>query len=196
MQCTPADRAIVGILLAAGSSQRFGADKLMHTLPDGEPIAVSAAKSLIAALPRSLAVVRSGDGELAAALRAAGFDIAVHADAQRGIGSSIAAGVKASADAQGWVIALADMPWIEIATIQQVRQALLAGAPLAAPSCSGRRGHPVGFASHWLAQLSSLDGDSGARELLKEHRSDLSVIETGDAGVLRDVDHPDDLVAP
>ncbi|MCB1800211.1 MAG: nucleotidyltransferase family protein [Gammaproteobacteria bacterium] len=196
MRRAPADKTIVGILLAAGSSQRFGADKLLQPLPAGEPVAVAAAKTLVAAIPRSLAVVRSGDGELAAAMRAAGLDLVVHADAQRGIGSSIAAGVKASAAVQGWVIALADMPWIEVETIQQVHSALAADASLAAPSYSGQRGHPVGFASRWLAQLVSLDGDSGARDLLKEHRRNLTLIETGDAGVLRDVDHPGDLLIP
>lgn len=47
---------IVGILLAGGSARRFGADKLLHPLPDGVPIAVAAARNLAAALPRVVAV--------------------------------------------------------------------------------------------------------------------------------------------
>lgn len=117
----------------------------------------------------------------------------VNTGAQRGIGSSIAAGIQASAAARGWVIALADMPWIELATIRQVHQALATGASMVAPLHAGRRGHPVGFSSIWQAQLSNLDGDSGAREMLAENSSSLTLIETDDAGVVRDIDHPRDL---
>ena len=44
--------------------------------------------------------------------------------AQEGMGASLACGVMASPDASGWIVALADMPWIRPATIQSVAAAL------------------------------------------------------------------------
>ena len=49
---------ITGILLAAGSARRFGSNKLLHPLLTGVPIAVTAARRLLAVLPRCVAVVR------------------------------------------------------------------------------------------------------------------------------------------
>jgi len=39
----PAAGAIAGVLLAAGMGRRFGGDKLLHALPDGQPMAQAAA---------------------------------------------------------------------------------------------------------------------------------------------------------
>ncbi|MCE7877990.1 MAG: nucleotidyltransferase family protein, partial [Betaproteobacteria bacterium PRO3] len=67
--------APVGILLAAGSARRFGGDKLLALLPDGTPVGVASARTLVAVLPRTVAVVRSGDDALADALADAGATI-------------------------------------------------------------------------------------------------------------------------
>ncbi|KKB65401.1 hypothetical protein WM40_00680 [Robbsia andropogonis] len=94
----------------------------------------------------------------------------------------------------GWVIALADMPMIAPATTQEVAGALLAaGDPLAlvAPVYEGQRGHPAGIGAGHLAALLALDGDRGAGGWFKA--SGFITVETGDAGVLRDIDHPEDL---
>ena len=184
---------IVGVLLAAGSAGRFGAQKLLATLPDGEPIAVRAARSLLAAAPHSLAVVRPGDQALTRVLADSGLRIAVNERAAAGLGSSIAAGVSASADADGWLIALGDMPWIGTDTIRAVAEALLGGAGLAAPMYEGRRGHPVGFSSRWRSRLLSLTGDAGARSLIQEARAEARLLPTRDPGILMDVDRPRDL---
>jgi len=56
------------------------------------------------------------------------------ADACRtGIGSSIAVGVNATAAAGGWVVGLADMPFVSTDTIAAVRAAIENGAAIAAP---------------------------------------------------------------
>ena len=49
------------ILLAAGRSSRFGGNKLLHPLADGTPVALAAARNLVAALPGALAVVKWRD---------------------------------------------------------------------------------------------------------------------------------------
>ena len=187
---------IVGVLLAAGSGSRFGGDKLLASMSGGDRdvlLGVVAARNLAAALPRSLAVVRVGDARLTARLRATGLHVVECAAVDAGMGASLACGVAAAPDADGWVVALADMPWIVPATIRGVSDALRSGADIAAPSFQGRRGHPVGFARRHYAALAALTGDAGARALLEANRDRVTLIDVTDAGVLRDVDTPHDL---
>jgi molybdenum cofactor cytidylyltransferase len=186
-------REIVGVLLAAGAGTRFGGDKLLHRLPDGTPMAAAAAAHLKPACGRVVAVVRPGQGELAALLAEAGCEIVVCPEAEAGMGHSLAAGVRATADAGGWIVALADMPFIDSASHQAVASRLRDGASLAASQYQGRRGHPVGFSSRWFAELAALTGDQGARAILERHRAELIVCPVDDPGVLRDIDRPTDL---
>jgi len=189
---------VVGILLAAGFSTRFGTNKLLAPLPDGgpeagTPVAVAAARHLAEALPEPVAVVRPRAQKVAQLLREAGCRTVICRNAAQGMGTSLAAGVRAAGDADGWVIALADMPFIRPETIRRIAMALQEGAAIAAPACGGERGHPVGFARRFRDDLLALTGDGGAREILKAHPDWITLYETGDRGVLRDVDVPGDL---
>jgi molybdenum cofactor cytidylyltransferase len=188
---------IRGILLAGGASTRFGSHKLLHDLADGAYIGVRSAGNLIAGVGNALAVVRPGDDRLAALLRAAGCDILVTPRALEGMGGSLAAAIGAAGDAAGWVVALADMPFIQPDTIRSVKAAIMEGAIIAAPvlSSSGERGHPVGFSASLAGELMLLSGDHGARAVIGEHHAELVAIATDDGGVVRDVDVPDDVPA-
>jgi molybdenum cofactor cytidylyltransferase len=191
---------IRGILLAAGYSKRFGSNKLLQTLPAGSslagtPIALAAARNLLDAVPESIAVVRPRAQKLAKMLRDAGCTTVVCKNAGEGMGTSLAAGVRASLDVDGWIVTLADMPFIRPETIRTVLRALGEGAAIAAPSFRGERGHPVGFAKRFYAELSSLHGDEGAREVLTRHPDGIVLCEVDDPGVLRDIDQPSDLSA-
>ena len=185
---------IVGVLLAAGSGTRFGGHKLLAPLPDGTAVAVAAARHLIDALPDCVAVLRPGDETLAALLAAEGLRIVVNPNANGGMGTSLACGV-AAVEADGWIIALADMPAIRPATIRAVAEALAAGAPIAAPVYQEQRGHPIGFGRRFQAALTALTGDKGGRDILAQHSGEVRLIETDDPGVLVDIDHAADIVA-
>ena len=185
--------AIVGILLAAGRGSRFGSDKLMHPLADGTPMAVAAARHLRPACNRLIAVLRPGSEILASWLAAEGCTTIFCPDAAAGMGHTLAAGVRASPDALGWVVALGDMPFIAPSSHQLIATRLRAGASLAATSFGGRRGHPVGFAAQWFDQLAALTGDQGGKSILDAHLEQLVLCPVDDAGVQRDVDQPDDL---
>ena len=188
---------VVGILLAAGSSRRFGAHKLLARLPDDQPVALRCARTLLSALPHSIAVTRPHDPLLCRQLAAAGMRLVANPKADSGMGSSIAAAITASIESgpptHGWVIALADMPWLRPATIAAVTALIAAGASAATPVCDGRRGHPVGFAVSWRHQLLALSGDRGARALLEAAGDAVVEIPTSDSGTLRDIDRPSDL---
>jgi molybdenum cofactor cytidylyltransferase len=190
--------AIRGILLAAGYSKRFGSNKLLQALPAGSPqagtpIALASARHFLDALPDSVAVVRPRAQKLARILRDAGCNTVMCKNAGEGMGTSLAAGVRATPDANGWIVALADMPFIRPDTIRTVAKALQEGASIAAPSFRGKRGHPVGFARRFYEELSSLRGDEGARQFLKQHSDWVTLFEVDDPGVLRDIDKPSDL---
>jgi molybdenum cofactor cytidylyltransferase len=186
------DVSVVGILLAAGRGERFGGDKLLEPLGAGT-VGATACRNLLAAVPEVLAVVRPGDAQLAAALADAGARIVECADADEGMGASLACGVRTASDAGGWVIALADMPWIDAGTIARVAAAVAGGAVVAAPFHRGRRGHPVGFGRDCAAALAVLRGDDGAKAVVAAHAAAMLRIDVDDAGVLRDVDTPNDL---
>jgi molybdenum cofactor cytidylyltransferase len=187
-----------GVLLAAGYAKRFGSNKLLYTLPPGKPdagmpIALASARHLLAALPESVAVIRPRAQKLGKLLRDAGCNTVVCRNAAEGMGVSLAEGVRATRDAHGWVVALADMPYLNSETVRIIADALTEGATIAAPSYRGERGHPVGFARRFGDELSALRGDAGARDILKAHPDWITLYEVDDPGVLRDVDVPSDL---
>ncbi len=198
----PEATRIVGVLLAAGQGTRFDPSgarlKLLAATTrgsqSGAPLAVAAARTLRVVLDEVFAVVappREGNQlELHRLLQAEGCTLVVNQRAAEGQGTSIACGVGASSSADGWVIALADMPTLQPDTIRRVVQALHAGAATVAPTYHGRRGHPVGFAAPLLSELLALAGDTGARSVLMRHPPQL--IEVDDPGVLYDVDTPED----
>jgi molybdenum cofactor cytidylyltransferase len=109
------------------------------------------------------------------------------------MGASLACGVRASAEADGWIIALADMPFIQSATIDAIVRALEQGAAIAAPVHEGKRGHPVGFGREYYAELAALGGDEGARAIVKRDEGKVVLVEVDDPGIHGDIDTPDDL---
>jgi molybdenum cofactor cytidylyltransferase len=156
-------------------------------------LAVASAQALVAALPGAIAVVRPGHPALASALEGVGLRVVVCGDAVEGMGASLACAVRAEADADGWVVALADMPFVRPATIAAVVARLRAGAALCAPTWDGARGHPVGIAARYAPELAALRGDAGARDLLRREADRLDLLPTDDPGVLQDVDTRADL---
>lgn len=199
-------KTAVGLLLAAGVGTRFDPSgarlKLLEPAPAGahagRPLAVAAALNLKAAVDAVVAVVRPIDDEpqraLHAALARAGCQLVVCERARGGMGASLACGVRATSDAAGWLIALADMPAIAPATIAAVAQALRAGHMAAAPFVGDRRGHPVGFSAACFEELARLTGDAGARSVLADHPPFRVAVD--DPGALLDIDSPSDLKSP
>jgi molybdenum cofactor cytidylyltransferase len=189
--------ALTGILLAAGRGKRFDPsgvqNKLLQTVGEasGDLVVVASAKNLLAALPRVLAVVRPGDDKVAALLGALGCEVRVCADADLGMGESLTTAIEHTKGAEGWVIALGDMPYVLPETIRALAATVARGARIAAPVYEGRRGNPVAFSSFHLPLLLALSGDQGARAILKSHA--VSEVVVDDAGVVRDIDTPGDL---
>jgi molybdenum cofactor cytidylyltransferase len=188
---------VVAILLAAGSATRFGSDKLLHRLPHDVPIAAQSARHLKSVFAgRILAVVRPDSARLQEILEQEGCQVVECENAAQGMGESLACAVRAAGPADGYVVALADMPFIRASSIAAVREALERGAPLAAPYFRARRGHPVGISARFRDELAALRGDEGARHIVSRYESEIVKIPVGDPAVLRDIDTPGDLAPP
>ena len=185
---------IGAVLLAAGSSHRFGRDKLLASLPDNTPIAVAAASTLVRTVAKVVAVVRPGSEVLQDLLQCCGTEVVVCPDAGDGMGTSLAWGVAKTSDWHGWIVALADMPFVQEETVRAVAEAIAAGADLAAPCFQGRRGHPVGFGRRYRDGLLALRGDHGARDIVAAAGEELRLIPRDDPGVIQDIDSPSDLL--
>ncbi|MFZ6676126.1 nucleotidyltransferase family protein [Undibacterium sp. Xuan67W] len=198
-----------GILLAAGQGRRFDQsgqrNKLLQPVSDQQTVAVSSARHLLAALPDTLAVIpassacsvsaipqTSATTVLAQSLRDTGCDIGVCPHAEQGMAASLVYGLQQSLDYQGWVIALADMPYVQPSTICQLLSALESGADIAVLCYQGKLGNPVAFSRTHLAELLLLSGDQGARDLLR--RYPVVEIDVDDLGILQDIDRPEDLL--
>jgi molybdenum cofactor cytidylyltransferase len=200
----------VGVLLAGGQGTRFRAssgvaqaDKLLATLPDGRVVAVAAARLLRQVLPVVIAVVRPGSDVLKNALEQEGCVVFLSPQTQRGMGASLAAAAQHTMAhvgraqprvhaPRGCLVALGDMPWLSLASVEAVLRAGLEHR-VTAPTFKGRRGHPVAFAWELMPELAALDGDTGARALLARHG--VHEVPCDDPGVLCDVDTTADLVA-
>jgi molybdenum cofactor cytidylyltransferase len=182
---------IAGLLLCGGAGRRFGVDKL---LAGDAPIVARAARALVAGAGNALAVIPMKRTRLRAVLEAEGCVVVESARTSEGMGASLAAAVEASSGAQGWIVALGDMPMVDPKTIEAVRRALERGAPMAAPyDRSGHRGHPVGFSLALRDELLELGGDVGARDLLARHAAMVERIVTDDPGIFVDIDTREDL---
>ncbi|TNF35919.1 MAG: nucleotidyltransferase family protein [Gammaproteobacteria bacterium] len=184
----------VGILLAAGQSTRFGKNKLLYPVIENTPMLLVCAAKLVAVLPDSLVVINSSMKPVASQLEQMGLHVILNEQAEQGMGSSIACGVRASSHAPAWLIMLADMPYIKTDTIRLLANQFENGASIIAPVFDQQRGHPVGFGQDYKQELLALHADTGARDVIKNHADRLVQIAVDDPGVIQDIDQPADVL--
>ncbi len=182
-------------MLAAGYARRFGSQKLLVVLPGGVSVLAASIANLAKHSDR-LIVVIGADAMVEEAVRAMGCATVKNLRAEEGMGTSIAAGVEASRDSRGWLIALADMPYVQPNSLAAVKMVLAPDTTadnIVVPAYQGRQGHPVGFGSAYGEELAALAGDRGARALLARHPKCVKVLDLADPGVLQDIDLPSDI---
>lgn len=168
----------VVLVLASGRGERFKAS-------GGQVHKLQALLGGVPVLQRTLAAVR-----------ASGLPWHLEDAGHPGMGDSIAAAVRATPDAAGWLVLPADLPLIAPASLQQVAAAL-ARAAVVMPTHGGQRGHPVGFARDCRAALLALSGEVGAAPIVQARRQQGQVLELplDDAGCTTDIDTLADLAS-
>lgn len=124
------------------------------------------------------------------AVRASGLPWHVEDAGHPGMGDSIAAGVRATADAAGWLVLPGDLPLVRPQSLQAVAAALQQ-ASVVVPVHEGSRGHPVGFRREHREALQALTGTEGAAAIVRAHPP--LRLELDDIGVVTDIDTLDDL---
>ena len=125
-----------------------------------------------------------------AAVRASGLRWHVEDAGHPGMGDSIAAGVRATASANGWLVLPGDLPLIAPASLRAVAEALQHAA-IVLPMHRGTRGHPVGFAREHGTALQALSGAEGAAAIVRGAQP--FKLEIDDPGIVTDIDTVADL---
>lgn len=194
---------LIGIILAAGKSTRFGSDKLLYELNiagNRQPLIQHALLPWFSVFDELSVVIRATDNQILkrtilefAEVQHKTINVIECKSAALGMGHSLSAGIKFNHGAEGWVIGLADMPFIPSDVLTELYQNLREGADITAPYFRGQRGHPVGFNSRYRDELLALVGDSGAKKLLERDIENIQKIETEQQGVLADIDCMNDL---
>lgn len=166
------------VLLAAGRSLRHpGQSKLCRPL-NGQPLALHAAQTITSLAPAAMiAVYSEHTEELTAELSKTGFEVARNNDPAKGLSSSLSIGVQAARkhDIDAILVCLADMPFVSLSHLQ----ALVAQLDIAAGiTMVGSRESdtdiimpPAIFGGEMIDRLLTLEGDRGARELLRHATS-------------------------
>jgi molybdenum cofactor cytidylyltransferase len=129
-----------------------------------------------------------------AAARASGLPVHVEDAGHAGMGDSIAAAVRATADAGGWLVLPGDLPLVRAESLRAVANAL-AQSTIVLPHYRGQRGHPVGFAAVCGKALMLLEGARGAAPVVRAYADSerLTNLELDDAGIVTDIDTVQDL---
>ena len=187
------------LIIAAGFSRRFGSDKRLYQLDDGEPLLITTLRRYAETFPTVAVVVRSEDSELARLimrLLAPNPPIIIPTPhANLGMAGSLGDGVRATATWDHLFVALGDMPFVTRDTLRLLRARMIKArrqgrSHIVQPTFRGRPGHPVGFSNEFFGELLALQGDVGARSVVTAHPDELELVAVDDSGVVADLDQP------
>jgi len=185
------------LILAAGASSRMrGADKLLERLEDQPQIARIARAALATGLPVTVALPPDRPAR-AAALAGLAVTPVIAADAAGGMAESLKSGLAALPGDAAVLLLLADLPEITAEDLRTVLQAAAAAPQLIyrGTAADGTPGHPVLFPPWARAELAALQGDEGARSLLRRHADRVRPVPLPGRHATTDLDTPEDWAA-
>ena len=184
---------VKALVLAAGSSKRFGGRKLIAKLPGGETVLRRTLNRIKVALP-NVTVISSIElyGSISLSDSHSEIEIEIFADSLKGMGASLSHGIKLSQKSNACLVCLADMPFIQTSTYREIASKLTKNN-IVVPVYKGKQGNPVGFGERFFRELASLSGDKGGRTLIDKYSDSTSYISVDDPTILYDIDTPEDL---
>jgi len=182
------------IVLAAGRSRRMGTQKLL--LPwAGQTVIGHVVDQILAAGVDRVWVVVSGDREaISKALADRPVSLVTNPNPDSEMLSSVRCGVRALPDdCKSALIVLGDQPGLSSQLIANLLTTFKkSGRGIAAPSHRGHRGHPLVITSRYFPELLTQFGGEGLHGLLAGHAEDIQLLEIDAAGLLVDLDYPED----
>jgi molybdenum cofactor cytidylyltransferase len=189
---------IGGILLAAGGSSRLGRPKQLISF-GGRTLIRQAAETLIGSACDPVVVVLGAEFELSRAeIAGLGLHICVNGDWQTGMSSSIRAGLaeitRIEPELAAVVITLCDQPRVTSANIDRLVAAFRTSRPpIVAAEYGGTAGVPALFSRELFPDLLRLEGDKGARQIIRGNPDRIRTIPIEAAAA--DIDTSEDLSA-
>lgn len=185
------------VILAAGGANRFGAPKLLLPIPGPAPrplIAHVVSEVLASSVHRAVVVLGASASEIGAALAGCEVVLVENTRWPEGMSTSVNAGLEAICpEASAVLFVLGDQPGLRTSHINALLEAF-AGTPtdIVYPVFGSQRGNPVLFARRTFPAFQELAGDQGGRALINSGRFHALAVEMEDAGVLVDIDTPED----
>lgn len=190
---------IAALVLAAGQSRRMGKRNKLLAKVEGKTMVRRAAEAALASQAASVVLVTGHErAGVEAALQDLELTCVHNPDYTQGLSTSLHRGLAAlSADIDGALIMLADMPRIDSAMLDRLIAAFnpAEGRAICLPTHQGKRGNPVLFARRFFAEMQAVSGDVGARHLLGEYPELVCEVAMDDEAVLTDIDTPEALAA-
>ena len=188
------------VVLAAGRSERFGAGrhKLAQPLGASSVLAQTLARAIASHL-RTVVVTTAAFVDLAR-ISVAARDIVVlpevgsDGSGSLGMGTSIAAGVRASFDSAGWLVLPGDMPFVRPSTVAAVMKAYAREKCFVIPQRHKRHGHPIALPGAIRTAALAAPATSTLDGVIKSLQLKHIELEIDDKGILHDVDTPADLI--
>ena len=189
------DRNLFAIVLAAGRATRFGSTKQLQPVRGTALVACATALAEGACGRRTVLVTGNAWRDVAAACAPLQGFFVVNSDFERGLSTSVAAGVNAVRHcADAVLLLLADQPLIDPAHLRSmIRQWQGHPDQVVASGFADTAGPPAIFPRRCFEALLTLQGDTGARRLLQREAGDVRIIDCPAAAV--DIDEPGDLDA-
>lgn len=185
---------IAAVILAAGYSSRMGAFKPLLSFGATTVLERSIALFRTAGITDIRVVVGHRADELLPLLSHLQIQPLFNARYQEGMFSSVVAAVESFKGENGAFFLLpVDFPLVRRQTVETLLCAYQSGAGgILYPTCNGRRGHPPLLALSYREVILSWQGDGGLSALLRQYQGDAASIETGDEGIILDMDTPAD----
>jgi molybdenum cofactor cytidylyltransferase len=198
---------LAAILLAAGSSRRYGADNKLLAAIDGTPLVRRVGHVLVSSRFELVVVVTGHQAEaihIALLGLRGSFKQCVHNSAHdEGIGRSIAVGIAAvPPTVDGVLIAQGDMPDLSTELIAALCQRFIdtGSDSIVVPwlndgHSGGRQGNPVIWPRRLFADLAALSGDEGAKPLIRSAGDAVERVFVSGTSAATDIDTPEQLNA-
>ena len=185
------NRQLAAIVLAAGSSRRFGdTNKLLHLYRD-KPLVAHVVESVQGSVLETVVVVTGHQQDLVGqALAEYQVDLCycpVHSD---GMAHSLASGISQLQSCDAVLVCLGDMPHVSSLVIDKLIEASAdrATESIVVPMRDDRRGNPVLVGRAFFDSLLQREGDSGARHLIDQYPERVIEVEVDDEGIFQDYD--------
>jgi molybdenum cofactor cytidylyltransferase len=192
-------RRIAAIVLAAGRSTRMGGPNKLVAEINSQPLVRIAAQQALASQAHPVIVVTGHQRErVEAALDGLDVTLVHNPDFAGGLSTSVKAGIAAVPDdVDGAIVCLGDMPQVSAALIDKLLAAFdpEKGALIVAPVIDGKRGNPVVWSRRFFPDLATLEGDTGARNLIASFAEAVTEVPMSGTAALADVDTPEALEA-